>query len=675
MENGKKREEARRTNQPSDDYEERFGCFGFAPDYLQWLNNAWIFLIAVSLLTLAQSLAVVGVLSIVMPQIEKRFNFSGFDVGMIVAANDVPAVLLALAVAHYGNYGKKIRWIAVGGIITAIGFIVFTFPHYIIGKYEPPPATSPALVCTPPPPPLPPNATTPASGCDEGFIAEWYYLALLLIGQFIAGVGSVSLFAFTPTCFQESVSEKNIPLFLGVWQSAVFIGPMVAFGISEPILDLYVDIDQPDGLNMKPDDPRWIGCWWIAFIGAAILCFLTAIFLLCFPASRIKSAKGHQTKQPIQPTDLSVKEKFSDFPAALKETLTNWPFIFNTMAVNSTLMIAEGMVPFVAKILIIRFGVAIDKVGLALTVAAIPPLVVGVTAGSLLVWAFKTDSSGKRSTVYCFISQFLIIVAFFAFRVPGCDDTSLAGLNTPYGARNITAASITDITKKYNNTPGVELGASCNKDCSCHLGVALPVCGKDGISYLSPCYAGCSGIISFQDLTFGNCSCVGPDDGVGGSVEFKYCDGNCKNWLLFLVLLSSSTLALFFQLSPSKVVVMKCIRPERLSFAFGLQYLSTKIFAHIPGPILFGHVVDLNCAIWQTVCDKTGFCWIYNMDDMMDMIALIVGILGAIGLVFFFLSMILYKDAEQSIFRSEIPMDNHGFHNEALQMACHDTRM
>ena len=77
----------------------------------------------------------------------------------------------------------------------------------------------------------------------------------------------------------------------------------------------------------------------------------------------------------------------------------------------------------------------------------------------------------------------------------------------------------------------------------------------------------------------------------------------------------------------------RCVTAEDLSFAFGLHYLSTKVFAHIPGPILFGHVVDLNCAIWQEVCEKTGHCLIYDMEAMMRMVTMITGILTGTCLV------------------------------------------
>ena len=87
------------------------------------------------------------------------------------------------------------------------------------------------------------NSTKPEN-CDEGDIAAWYYLAIFLIGQFVAGVGSITLYAFTATIFQECVSDKNIPIFLGLWQLAMFAGLAIAYVLSGPLLELYVDIKQ-----------------------------------------------------------------------------------------------------------------------------------------------------------------------------------------------------------------------------------------------------------------------------------------------------------------------------------------------------------------------------------------------------------------------------------------------
>ena len=133
-------------------------------------------------------------------------------------------------------------------ILQGIGFVVFTFPHFVIGKYHPPDPSVPSFLCTnlnqSSTVQSSMNTTTASEGCNEGFIAEWYCLTVMLVGQFIAGTGCVSLFAFSPASFHEFASHKNLPTFFGLWQASIFLTPIAAFGMSEPLLELYVDITQ-----------------------------------------------------------------------------------------------------------------------------------------------------------------------------------------------------------------------------------------------------------------------------------------------------------------------------------------------------------------------------------------------------------------------------------------------
>ena len=125
---------------------------------------------------------------------------------------------------------------------------------------------------------------------------------------------------------------------------------------------------------MTPKDPRWIGNWWVGFLASAGVSVLSALFLLGFP--RIVAGGKYRPEKELQAVDnMSAKEKLGELWSALKEVLTNWTFVFNSLGVNATLMYAEGLAPFIAKILILQYGVEPQKVGNALTIAAAPPLI------------------------------------------------------------------------------------------------------------------------------------------------------------------------------------------------------------------------------------------------------------------------------------------------------------
>ena len=83
--------------------------------------------------------------------------------------------------------------------------------------------------------PLPPpavNGSNP-SPCDSGEIAERYHLAIIIIGQFISGIGTIPMFAFPPAIFRETLKMKHVPTCLALWQASVFVGPLIAFAYSE----------------------------------------------------------------------------------------------------------------------------------------------------------------------------------------------------------------------------------------------------------------------------------------------------------------------------------------------------------------------------------------------------------------------------------------------------------
>lgn len=68
------------------------------------------------------------------------------------------------------------------------------------------------------------------------------------------------------------------------------------------------------------------------------------------------------------------------------------------------------------------------------------------------------------------------------------------------------------------------------------------------------------------------------------------------------------------------------------------------ILGSIPGPILFGKMIDLTCLLWQRKCDDNdGSCFFYNNKNM-SLNLMGIALAGKfLSILFFTLSLIFYK--------------------------------
>ena len=51
---------------------------------------------------------------------------------------------------------------------------------------------------------------------------------------------------------------------------------------------------------------------------------------------------------------------------------------------------------------------------------------------------------------------------------------------------------------------------------------------------------------------------------------------------------------------------------EQRSFALGVQSFIFRVFGSIPGPLLFGVIVDSGCVYAQYECGRLANCWVYD---------------------------------------------------------------
>ena len=58
--------------------------------------------------------------------------------------------------------------------------------------------------------------------------------------------------------------------------------------------------------------------------------------------------------------------------------------------------------------------------------------------------------------------------------------------------------------------------------------------------------------------------------------------------------------------------ICRTVADEQRSLALAVQSVIFRIFGSIPGPILFGVLVDSGCVYWQTECGRRANCWVYD---------------------------------------------------------------
>ncbi|XP_028411530.1 solute carrier organic anion transporter family member 4A1-like isoform X2 [Dendronephthya gigantea] len=616
----------------------KFGWGKFRPKCLQIFNGPKCFLFILIFYTISQALVVLGLTTLTLPSIEKRFSLTSKELGVIMASNDVTALIVVIFIGFYGDYGNKIRWIGGGGILLSISTLLYVLPHFMIGAYQP-------SLTGPRGPSCFSGNITQSLGqgkCSLESDSRWYYMAIFVLSQLIMGAGTSPFYSLVPAYLDENVHPKHMPLYLGAWTFATFLGPGLGMIIGGKFLSIYVDLEQPEGVNLTSRDPRWIGAWWLGFVIFGIVIFVFSLLILGFPRElpgAKKKREEHIKKGNIRRTKIDRKPSLRIIIPELKDLLTNWTFLFNTLGLTATLLYVGALMPFIPKILMLKFGLLPEQIGYILGSLMTPSMAVGITIGTLVLKRFSLKDVCKKSALFIFILRTLGFISPLSFLITGCNNINLAGVTTPYREIN------TEHIRQPISSSKLSLTATCNMNCKCSRSRFSPICGSDNITYFDMCHAGCK--IRFPNMTFANCSCIrGSQSSKLGTARFGICDNDCKNFIFFVLLLGLNIAIQFVKMVPDKTVTLRCVPDNKRAFANGIQYVFMKTLGLLPGPILFGHVVDSYCTVWQDTCGVKGRCFDYNIDYLSYAVCVLGVILTFLSALFYFLSWYFYKPEE-----------------------------
>ncbi|KAF3816284.1 hypothetical protein GH733_014457 [Mirounga leonina] len=279
----------------------------------------------------------------------------------------------------------------------------------------------------------------------------------------------------------------------------------------------------------------------------------------------------------------------TDFLPFMKSLLCNPVYMLFILISIVQFNAFVNMFTFMPKYLEQQYGKSASDAIFLIGIYNLPPICLGYIAGGLIMKKFKITVK-QAAHIGCWLSLFEYLLHFLCFLMI-CDNSSVAGITTTYKGM------------QQDLYVGNTILADCNRDCNCPTKTWDPVCGNNGVSYMSACLAGCETSVGTGiNMVFQNCTCIqtsGNSSAVLGLCDKGY---DCSMMLQYFLILSAIG-SFIYSLSaiPGYMVLLRCIKPEE------------KSLAGIPAPIYFGALADSTCLHWGILkCGESGACRIYD---------------------------------------------------------------
>ncbi|KAL0962658.1 hypothetical protein UPYG_G00343470 [Umbra pygmaea] len=650
-----------------------------------------MFLVALSFAYFAKALSG-SYMKSTITQLERRFDIPSYLIGIIDGSFEIGNLLVIAFVSFFGAKLHRPKIIAIGCVLMAVGTFIIALPHFLIGRYKfetsirssvnstnnlsPCPALllSPVVLASGDLLPVVPNA----AGCEgESNLSMWIYVFL---GNVLRGIGESPVQPLGISYIDDFAQEENAAFYIGCVQTVAVIGPVFGYLLGSLCAKIYVDIGfvNMESITITPGDARWVGAWWLGYLIAGVITLLSAIPFWFLPRSLpIPADKGpaqctpeganfikdspflehkYQADEPA-----SFMEMAKDFIPALKTLLGNPVYFIYLCVTIIQLNSLIGMVTYKPKYIEEHYGQSASKANFLMGTINIPAVAMGIFSGGLLMKRLKLSIMGAaKFAISTSLIGYFLSLFFFAM---SCENAKVAGVTMPYNSR------VNGVSYEESS-----VFSSCNSGCVCSSREWDPVCGDNGITYVSPCLAGCKASSgSGKKTVFSNCSCVAAAGQNSGNMTASA--GHCTHRhdcdLIFPYFLALSVITSFIISlggTPGYMVLIRCIKPQLKSLALGFHTLATRTLAGIPAPIYFGAIIDTTCLKWgQKKCGGKGACRIYNTTAYrIAYLGLTMG-LRTVSFLLCILGFLLLKRHLRREERTALQLANGGAELEALR--------
>uniref|UniRef100_A0A8D0HUL7 Solute carrier organic anion transporter family member n=1 Tax=Sphenodon punctatus TaxID=8508 RepID=A0A8D0HUL7_SPHPU len=529
-----------------------------------------------------------------LTQIERRFDIPASLVGVINGSFEMGDLLVIAFVSYLGAKLHRPRMIALGCIVMSLGCLLISLPHFLMGRYQyetmissSENSSSSMTICLLNQTQSSLPTEMPSEDCKKK--AGSLMWVFVLAGNIIRGVGETPITPLGISYVEDFAKAENSPFYIGKSATTV-LGPFLGLMMGSFCAQLYVDIGFIDDVTLSLTDARWVGAWWLGALICALLNLLVGIPFCFLPKSLPK--EGEETD-----VELSTKRKLlcpfiPDFIPFVKSLLCNPVYMLFIGVTVIQFSAFIGMFSFMPKYLEQQYGKSASDAIFLIAVYNLPIICTGYFLGGLLMKKFKINNI--QSAHIAFWTSVLEYLIYFSAFLMICNNSPVAGLTVSY-------EGIEQISYVETN-----LYADCNSGCDCSVKAWDPVCGDNGITYVSACLAGCTASNGTgKSMIFDNCTCVassGISSGNASAVLGHCARGESCDTMLQYFLIMSFVCCLIYSLGamPGYMVLIRSLKPEEKSFGVGIHTLATRILAGIPAPIYFGALIDTTCLKWGT---------------------------------------------------------------------------